>query len=111
MEKRSIGVAILLSLVTCGIYSMYWMYALSKDLIEYNGEVGESAGTELLLSIITCGLYFIYWCYKMGQRIYDAEVKSNVAHPNDDSVMYLILGIFGFGIIAMAIMQSKTNAL
>jgi hypothetical protein len=107
MHKRSVGMAILLSLVTCGIYGFFWMYSLADDLIAYNSEE-DSAGTEILLGIISCGVYFYYWYYKMGKRVYNAQLKAH-GEASDESVLYLILAIFGLGIISQSIMQSKVN--
>ncbi|TCT16116.1 uncharacterized protein DUF4234 [Natranaerovirga pectinivora] len=109
MEKRSIGVSILLSIITCGIYNLIWMYSMADDLIKFTDDAdGEGAGVEILLGIVTCGLYFFYWYYKMGKRIYKAELKAN-KHASDDSILYLILAIFRLGIISNAIIQSKIN--
>ena len=62
----------------------------------------------LLLSIFTCGIYAIYWNYKMGKMIYMAGSKRNVS-VSDNSIVYLILAIFGFGIVSYCLMQSDLN--
>jgi hypothetical protein len=84
---------------------------MASDLIEYNGETeGEGPGVEILLGIFTCGIYFYYWYYKMGKRIYNAEIKANNI-SNDESLLYIILAVFGLRIISNAIIQSKINKL
>ncbi|TCT14700.1 uncharacterized protein DUF4234 [Natranaerovirga pectinivora] len=108
MQKRSIGVSILLTFLTCGIYNIFWIYGMADDLIRYNGESESSAGLEILLGFLTCGLYFYYWYYKMGKRVYNAQVKANM-YANDDSVLLLILSIFRLSIISDAIIQHKIN--
>lgn len=109
LMQRNIGMAILLSIITCGIYGIVWMISLSNELSQYNGEKVEG-GMEFLLMIVTCGIYAIYWYYKMGQKITRAQMRSG-APIVDNSVLYLILSIFGLGIVSMAIMQSQTNEL
>ena len=42
----------------------------------------------------------------MGKRIAQARSSSS-----DDSVLYVILSIFGLGIVSLAIMQSNMNSL
>jgi hypothetical protein len=65
---------------------------------------------DIVLGIITCGIYFIYLFYKMGKM--ESEMHARVGMPpRDDSVMYLILGIFSFALVNYAILQANTNQL
>ncbi|WP_010250867.1 DUF4234 domain-containing protein [Acetivibrio cellulolyticus] len=109
MTQRNVGVGILLSIVTCGIYSLYWMYKVTQEITEYNHE-NANPGMELVLSLVTCGIYSIYWNYKMGKRILQARLNSG-SSASDDSILYLILSIFGLGIVSLAIMQNNMNNL
>ena len=64
----------------------------------------------VLLTIVTCGIYGIYWAYKQGEKL--DFTKNNRGIPSSNSgVLYLILQIFGFGIIAYALMQNELNKL
>lgn len=105
-QPRSVGVCIVLSLVTCGIYSLYWIYCVHNDVQEVSGvPMGVSGGMVILLNIVTCGIYGIYWNYKMGQMLDGAK-----GLPNGNSgILYLVLALFGFGIISLALMQSELN--
>ncbi len=103
MTQRNIGISILLSIVTCGVYAYYWMYKMTQEITQYNNE-DANPGIELVLSLFTCGIYFIYWNYKMGKRIAQAKLSSS-----DDSILYLLLSIFGLGIVSLAIMQNNMN--
>ena len=50
ITKRSIGVAILLSIVTCGIYGIYWMVVVTDDTNKaINDPNGTSGGIAVLL--------------------------------------------------------------
>ena len=101
--KRNIVTAIILSIITCGIYNLYWIYALNNDASRLARE-DEDGGMVLILSLITCGIYFLIWNYKMGDKIYQAGGKN-------DQVVYLILAIFGLSIVSMALMQTEVNNL
>lgn len=109
--KRSVVSVILFSIITCGIYSIYWFIVTTNDieshLQEKDGSVS-SGGMAFLLSIITCSIYTIYWYYKQGKRIGALKSQAGLA-PSDNSVLYVILGVLGFGIINYAIMQSELN--
>jgi hypothetical protein len=109
MAKRSVATAIVLSLVTCGIYYIIWMISLSNEVSAYNGE-NQEGGMEFLLTLITCGIYGIYWNYKMGQKLVRAKQRAG-QYAQDNSILYLILSIFGLQIVSIAIMQSQANEL
>ena len=111
IERRDIAVCIVLTLVTCGIYGIYWIVCLTNDVNTVSGDVnGTSGGMVVLLTIVTCGIYGIYWAYKQGEKL--DFTKNNRGIPSSNSgVLYLILQIFGFGIIAYALMQNELNKL
>lgn len=105
-QPRSVGVCIVLSLVTCGIYFFYWVYCIHNDVQEVSGQpMGISGGMAVLLTIVTCGIYGLYWMYKMGQFLDGAK-----GQPGGYSgILYLVLDLFGLGIVSLAIMQSELN--
>jgi len=107
--RRSIGQAIVFSIITCGIYMIYWLYQLLSSLYRLNNQPS-SAGFDILLTFITCGIYGIYLMYKIGKL--ESGVNQNFDMPHkDDSVLYLILAIFSLQIIVYAIVQSNLNTL
>ncbi len=108
IQKRDIVLAIVLSIVTCGIYGLYWFVVLTDDANRISEDDTTSGGISLLLTIITCGIYGIYWSYKMGKKIYDAGQNYNKNIP-DNSILYLILSLFGFSIINYCLIQSDLN--
>lgn len=102
---RSIPVAIILSIVTCGIYGIYWMIKLNDEVNLLSGEIqATSGGIVFLLSLVTCGIYSFYWLYKMGERC--DRIKGV---DGNSSILYLIVGILGFSIIAYCLMQDTIN--
>ena len=55
IERRNIAVCIVLTLVTCGIYGIYWIVCLTNDVNTVSGDVnGTSGGMVVLLTIVTC---------------------------------------------------------
>lgn len=108
IEKRNIGLSILFAILTCGIYSMYWLVKLTDEAGELSGDRSMTGGMSLLLTIVTCGIYGFFWNYKMGKVMYKAKERSGMV-PQDNSVLYLILAIFGLGIVSYCIIQSEIN--
>ena len=110
MTKRSLPLAIVLSFVTLGVYAFYWIYALTEDAHAAAGErTTASGGMVILFSLITCGIYSLYWLYKMGETIVMAKQKRDMTADTNLPIIYLVLALFGFGIISYALMQSALN--
>ena len=109
MQERNIVVAIILSIVTCGIYAIYWFIMITDEAKTYAEDTKfTSGGVAFLLSLVTCGIYGIYWAYQMGKIMEQAQSKNGVA-AKDNSVLYLVLQIFGFAIINYALIQNDIN--
>lgn len=107
---RNIAVCILLSIVTCGIYSYVWLYQLAEDLRSASGDTNAtSGGMVVLLSIVTCGIYLWYWLYKGGEQVNAAKTARGLEADTSLPVIYLILGVFGFSIVSLALMQNELN--
>jgi hypothetical protein len=109
IEKRSIPVCIILAIITCGIYILFWEYKILDGLYRANGKPS-SAGTDVLLSIVTCGLYGLYMMYQAGKM--ESEILARYGMPHrDDSVFYLILGFISLGIVTFCILQNNINSM
>ena len=109
LQKRSIALCIVLSLVTCGIYTYYWMYKLAEDHNYLKNDPSSmSPGLVVVLSIVTCGIYYWYWLYKAGENVDYIRVQQGFM-PGSKAILYLILGIFGLSIVSMALLQSDYN--
>ena len=108
-QVRSPASVIVLTIITCGIYGLIWIYRVSQELKLFLNDDSVNPGLEVFLNII-CFPYGIYWFYKTGKLVYTAEKKANL-EAKDDSLLYLLLVIFvGVGgIISMAILQSSLN--
>lgn len=110
IKERNIVVAILLSLLTCGIYGIYWFITLTDDASKANGDPDFTGVKAFLFTLITCGIYAIYWNYKIGKEMYEANQKQGI-NASDNSVLYLILSIFGLSIITYCLVQNELNVL
>ena len=76
---------------------------------EINFIVGDmtatTGGMVFVLSLVTCGIYALYWYYKMGEKVDYIKTGS----VGNSSILYIVLGIFGFGIINLCLMQDSIN--
>ena len=111
IEKRSIATAIILSIVTCGIYSIIWFIKLTDEVNTVSNHPGDtSGGMAFVFTILTCGIYELIWYYKMGEKLDEAAI--NQGRPSQSrGIIYLVLGLFGLGIVSYALIQDSLNNL
>ena len=111
IQKRSVAAAIVLSIITCGLYSIYWMIVLNDDTNRLCNKTGDmSGGMVFLLTLITCGIYGYIWCYLIGEKL-DRYAEITGEPRQSRGLIYLVLSLFGFGIVSYALMQDSLNKL
>ena len=108
-KYRNIALCIVLSIITCGIYGLYWMYCLNEEINSLSDEPGATSGIMVIIfSIITCNIYTWFWLYKMGERC--DTIKQRMGRASSSSaVLYLIFGLVGLNIVSYALMQDTIN--
>jgi hypothetical protein len=63
-----------------------------------------NGGKAFLFTLVTCGIYEFYWAYKIGNK------RDQLAGENGSSgILYLVLAIFGLGIVAYCLAQDAIN--
>lgn len=108
ISKKNIVTCILLSLVTIGIYYIYWEYLLVKNIRTLRGDNSSCVGEMLCLVLVP--FYALYWWYTRGEEVKRYFVSRSQT-TTGSGVLYLILAIFGLGIVDTAIMQNDFNSL
>ena len=110
--KRNIGVCILLSIVTCGIYGIIWLVQMVDELNAAAGETNPTSGIVVfLLSLVTCNIYSWYWFYKAGELVNRASGARGGTQDQNRGILYLVLSILGLNIVSMALIQDELNKL
>ena len=70
MKKRNIALAIVFTIITFGIYGIYWFVCLTNDSNRMNSaEATASGGMAVLFTIITFGIYSFYCAYKLWKKV------------------------------------------
>lgn len=109
IAPKNIATCVILSIVTCGIYAIIWFIGLTDDSNRVSNEAGAtSGGMAFVLTLVTCGIYSIYWIYKRGVIIDNYYASKNMPRPNN-AVIYLVLTLFGLGIVSYCLLQSELN--
>lgn len=108
INKRKIGVCILLSIVTLGIYTIYWEYLLIQNTRAIQKK--ESSCTGELLCLVFVPFYSIYWWFTRGKIVKDRFAEHGYSAIGNE-ILYLIFSVIGLAIVSMAIMQNDFNSL
>lgn len=102
---KSIALCIFLTIITFGIYGLFWMYRLNNEVNELAQDpIAPGGGMVIFLCFVTLGFYGLFWLYKMGQKC-DMIKQVN----GSSGILYLILGIIGLGIVSYALIQDTIN--
>lgn len=110
ITKKDIATQIILSVLTCGIYSLYWLSTITDDINNLLDDKSNTSGvTVILLSILTCGLYLIYWNYDIGKKLSMLGEKYNIEVNNNGSLIYMILSICKLDLVSYILIQSDLN--
>ncbi|MBR1663893.1 MAG: DUF4234 domain-containing protein [Ruminococcus sp.] len=111
IQKRDLVKAIIFTIITCGIYGIYWFIKITDETNHIVGDAnGTNGTTAFILTLVTCGIYGYFWAYKQGEKI-EAAKSAKGLPPSNLPVLYLILEIVGLGIVNFALMQNELNSL
>lgn len=105
IQPRNIVTAIILSIVTCGIYGIYWLICLAREAVS----VKDPADNALLEIILMLFLPFVGF-YLAEKKLTEGCTAKGIPH-NDNSVIYLVLGLVGLGIVSCCMLQNDLNKL
>ena len=94
-KKFEFVTALLLNVVTCGIYSLYMWYSMAKDA---NAEAERYGCKKImdflpafLLGMVTCGIFTLVWMYQYSNQMVEiAQKKGLKVAPSDSPIVLLI---------------------
>ena len=72
IRQRDFWIYLLLSIVTCGIYGIYFWYKYTEDVntVCYgDGQETMNYILVVLLSLVTRGIFTFIWVYQLGNRL------------------------------------------
>ena len=106
--EKSVAACVILSIVTCGIYTFFWMWNVVKKIRMVTGQTDDCVGEYLLLMLVP--YYNVYWVYTRGKKLYENAAFRGV-QISDNSTLYLVLNILGLQIVSYAMIQDQLNSL
>lgn len=105
IKERNLVTCIILSIITCGIYSIYWCVMVARESVSVK-DASDSGILEIVLMLFLPFLG-LFLCEK---KLAEGCAEKGIAHT-DNSLIYLILGLVGLGIVGMCMLQNDLNKL
>lgn len=103
IKQRNLVTCILLTLVTCGIYGIYWVVMLAREAVSVK-DPQDSAILEIVLMLF---LPFL-GVFLVEKKFAEGCAAKGIPHT-DNSILYLILGLVGLGIVSICMLQNDLN--
>lgn len=102
---------IILSIVTCGIYGLFWLYTTSTDLNNVLEEERINPVLMIVLSFVTCGIAMLYWMYQIDKAVADVCAKNSVQYSSNFIIWLILYFVSGVGtIVAEYQVQTAMNS-
>lgn len=109
--KNSVPVYLLLSLVTCGLFGIYWNYIIMQACNDLLEKKEFDFISWFFLTIITCGIFNLYYKYKLGRAITEIQQAKGKPPFYNLPTISLLVTILDFGIVVNCIHQNEINKL
>lgn len=104
-----------LSIITFGIYALYWIYKLHQEIGVVTGRRGGTSPlATVVLCVLTCGIYQVWWAWQRGCEFREEARRRGSDEADMYPSLFLVLQLssylFGFtGMIGLALMQDRVN--
>ncbi len=108
-HRVSIAGYIILTLLTCGLFNLYWNYRQMKACNYLLGREEFSFWAWLLLTIITCGIYHVFYQYKMGTAIGEIQHSRGLYIFENLPIISVVVTIIGLPFVVDCIHQNEIN--
>ena len=103
IKNRNVVTAIILTIVTCGIYGIYWAIMLAREAVSV-----KDAADDGILEIVLM-LFLPFLGFFLAEKKFAEGCQAQGIEHKDNSVIYLILGLVGLGIVNFCMLQSDLN--
>lgn len=96
VKRKNIAVCVLLSILTLGIYVLFWMASIANSIneLDNNGDKNVKGVMVVLFNFLTCGAYGLYWDYKTGERVDKLKNANGIPTQNNTAIKYMFLDAF-----------------
>ena len=96
-QVRNPIVVYILTLVTCGLYGLFWIKTTSEEMNAALGREEFNPTMEVVLSLVTCGIWMLWWDWRASEA--SVEVcRTFGVEPKFESAIAFVITWFFFGV-------------
>ena len=90
IQRRSVPLYLCLSVLTCGLFFIYWYAKVSREVADITGEeVHRGGALTVFFHIITGGLFSAYWFYKVPHKLNELRASVGLKAPRLSKSLWL----------------------
>ena len=107
--ERDVVKYIILSIVTCGIWGLVWVYQVGTDIAMLRGDDKPSVVVDLVLSFVSCGLWGFVCAYRWPEYLNEELARRGRTVDTNLPAMSLLMAFFGLHVVGLVLMQESLN--
>lgn len=107
LEEKNIALYIMLTIVTFGAFSLFWIFQIVRQVQSLTGKEVNPWNEFLLVVLVP--FYILYWMHTRVKLLHEAAATYGV-HISDNSTICVVLPLFNLAIVSWAIIQNDLNA-
>lgn len=109
MTERDVVKYILLSILTCGLWGMVWVYQVGSDIAMLRGDDKPAVVLDLVLSFVSCGLWGFVCAYRWPEYLNEELSRRGRQVDGNLPAMSLLMAFFGLHVVGLVLMQESLN--
>jgi hypothetical protein len=110
LTARDPAMTIVFSIVTCGLYELYWQYVTTRQLRRLTGRPDLQPVVDLLLSFVTLRLWTYWVAYRNAEAIDEAFAEMGEQTQHQLTALLLALGTWVCGLLYFAMIWKLQEA-
>ncbi|MCA9610359.1 MAG: DUF4234 domain-containing protein [Myxococcales bacterium] len=109
-QTREPGTTLLLTIVTCRLYELVWIYQSTAQVRRLTGRRDLIPALDVLLSVATLGLWSFWVFYRNVEAVDEALADTGFHAPQTGAVVGLTLGSFVCGVLHWVLIYKVQEA-
>lgn len=89
-EVRDPVKVLLLSLFTCGVYNIIWLFKTGDEINQASGVLQFNMMKEILLSIVTCGFWAFWFYWRYAEAVVQLQKDWGVKPQMEAPILFLM---------------------
>ena len=105
-QKKDIVICVILTVITCGIYGLFWMASVNDEINTLADDRNSpSGGFVVAITLLTCGIYGFYWAYQMAKKCDRIMMDTS----SERTILFLVFYFLALNVVNLCFMQDIIN--